>query len=64
MNHRSARIRRKEWLRDEYDEIWGFDTVPDTFSGYHVHVEELRDRCGRGVPSQLDERDHGDFNAR
>eukprot|EP00972_Heterocapsa_arctica_P092058 13578181-Heterocapsa_arctica.AAC.1 len=22
MNHRSARIRRKEWLWDEYDEIW------------------------------------------
>eukprot|EP00972_Heterocapsa_arctica_P016939 2500384-Heterocapsa_arctica.AAC.1 len=51
MNRRSARIRRKEWFWDEYDEIWGFDTVPENFPDYHVHAEALRDRCERGVPA-------------
>eukprot|EP00972_Heterocapsa_arctica_P039253 5784301-Heterocapsa_arctica.AAC.1 len=64
MNHRSARIRRKEWLWEKYDEIWGFDTVPENFPDYHVHAEALRDRCERGFHTQLDERDHADFYAR
>eukprot|EP00972_Heterocapsa_arctica_P080559 11871349-Heterocapsa_arctica.AAC.1 len=54
-NHRSTRIRRKEWLWDEYDEIWGFDNVPENLPDYQMHIEALRDRCERGVPTLLDE---------
>eukprot|EP00972_Heterocapsa_arctica_P006628 969970-Heterocapsa_arctica.AAC.1 len=34
-SHRSRRIRRKEWLWDEYDEIWEFDMVPEGYPDYY-----------------------------
>eukprot|EP00972_Heterocapsa_arctica_P038897 5731953-Heterocapsa_arctica.AAC.1 len=64
LNHRSSRIREKEWLWDEYDEIWGFDMVPEEHIDYYMHSEALRDRHERGIPTLLDERDHVEFFAR
>eukprot|EP00972_Heterocapsa_arctica_P038464 5666596-Heterocapsa_arctica.AAC.1 len=64
MGRRSARIRRKEWRWDEYDEIWGFDMIPEDHPDYQLHAEALKDRCERGIPAQLDEEDYPDFYAR
>eukprot|EP00972_Heterocapsa_arctica_P073799 10894254-Heterocapsa_arctica.AAC.1 len=64
MGRRSARIRRKYWLWDEYDEIWGFDMIPEDFPDYHMNAEALRDRYERGIPTQLEEQDYADFFAR
>eukprot|EP00972_Heterocapsa_arctica_P085231 12560439-Heterocapsa_arctica.AAC.1 len=39
---------KKVWLWDEYDEIWGFDMVPEGFPDYYMHAEALRlIRCHR-----------------
>eukprot|EP00972_Heterocapsa_arctica_P066939 9877897-Heterocapsa_arctica.AAC.1 len=61
---RSRRLRRKEWQWDEYDEIWGFDQIPENFPDYHIHAEALRARHERGVSTMIDERDLPDFYAR
>eukprot|EP00972_Heterocapsa_arctica_P009681 1425995-Heterocapsa_arctica.AAC.1 len=41
---RAHSTRRKDWLWDEYDEIWGFDDVPRSFPDYQTHVDALEDR--------------------
>eukprot|EP00972_Heterocapsa_arctica_P007634 1113006-Heterocapsa_arctica.AAC.1 len=64
MGRRSARIRRKDWPWDEYDEIWGFDMIPEDYPDYHLHAEALKDRYETGIPTPLDEQDYADFYAR
>eukprot|EP00972_Heterocapsa_arctica_P106155 15637915-Heterocapsa_arctica.AAC.1 len=61
---RSHRMRKKEWQWDEYDEIWGFDVIPESYPYYQRHAEALRDRYQRGVPTMIDEQDLPDFCAR
>eukprot|EP00972_Heterocapsa_arctica_P016841 2486287-Heterocapsa_arctica.AAC.1 len=63
-NFRSRRLRRKEWQWDEFDEIWGFDQIPESYPDYQIRAEALRDRHERGVPTMIDERDLPDFYAR
>eukprot|EP00972_Heterocapsa_arctica_P023629 3481357-Heterocapsa_arctica.AAC.1 len=63
-SYRSARIRRKEWLWDEYDEIWGFDNVLEGLPDYQLRVEALRDRSERGIPTLLSESVYGAFYGR
>eukprot|EP00972_Heterocapsa_arctica_P061586 9083596-Heterocapsa_arctica.AAC.1 len=63
-NFRSHRMRKKEWQWDEYDEIWGFDQIPEGYQDYQRHAEALRDRYERGVPTLIEERDLPDFYAR
>eukprot|EP00972_Heterocapsa_arctica_P010177 1493888-Heterocapsa_arctica.AAC.1 len=64
MGRRSTRIRMKDWLWDEYDEIWGFGTVPERCPEYQLNVEGLRDRHERGIPTQLEEVEHMEFFSR
>eukprot|EP00972_Heterocapsa_arctica_P092760 13680393-Heterocapsa_arctica.AAC.1 len=45
---RSHRMRRKEWIWDEYDKTWGFEEVPSDYPDYQMHVDALRDRQERG----------------
>eukprot|EP00972_Heterocapsa_arctica_P097637 14406984-Heterocapsa_arctica.AAC.1 len=48
-NFRSHRMRRKDWIWDEYDAIWGFEEVPSDFPDYQVHADALQDRKERGA---------------
>eukprot|EP00972_Heterocapsa_arctica_P018933 2796666-Heterocapsa_arctica.AAC.1 len=57
-------MRKKEWIWDEYDEIWGFEEVPTNYPDYQMHVDALSDRQARGVPPLIEERDLPDFFAR
>eukprot|EP00972_Heterocapsa_arctica_P060764 8962388-Heterocapsa_arctica.AAC.1 len=62
-NSRSHRMRNKDWLWDEYDNIWGFEEVPSDFPDYHMHADALQDRKERGVPTLIEDRDLPDFHA-
>eukprot|EP00972_Heterocapsa_arctica_P115810 16449795-Heterocapsa_arctica.AAC.1 len=55
---------RKDWIWDEYDEIWGFDEVPTHWPNYQIHADALQDRKMRGVPTQIEEQDLADFHER
>eukprot|EP00972_Heterocapsa_arctica_P061048 9002922-Heterocapsa_arctica.AAC.1 len=57
-------MRKKEWIWDEYDEIWGCEEVPTNYPDYQTHVDALKDRLERGVPTLIEERDLPDFFAR
>eukprot|EP00972_Heterocapsa_arctica_P113072 16435177-Heterocapsa_arctica.AAC.1 len=47
-NYISHRMRKKERIWDEYDEIWGFEEVTSDYPDYQMHVDALRDRHERG----------------
>eukprot|EP00972_Heterocapsa_arctica_P002966 437210-Heterocapsa_arctica.AAC.1 len=63
-NFRSHRMRRKDWMRDEYDEIWGFDEVPYDQPNDQIHADALQDRKEREVPTQIEDLDLADFYSR
>ena len=54
---------KEQWKWDEYDEIWGFDSVPSSHPNYTRDMEGLRNRQA-GEPDQLDERELEPFLAR
>eukprot|EP00972_Heterocapsa_arctica_P040622 5987382-Heterocapsa_arctica.AAC.1 len=47
-NFRSHRMRKKEWIWDECDEIWVFEEVPTNFPDYQMHADALINRRERG----------------
>eukprot|EP00972_Heterocapsa_arctica_P068197 10071456-Heterocapsa_arctica.AAC.1 len=57
-------MRKNDWIWDEYDEIWGFEKVPANCPDYQMHVDALRERQERGVPTLIEERDLPYFIAR
>eukprot|EP00972_Heterocapsa_arctica_P050968 7492173-Heterocapsa_arctica.AAC.1 len=46
-NFISHRMRKKDCLWDEYDEIWGFEEVPREHPDYQTHADALQDRKER-----------------
>jgi len=54
---------KEQWKWDEYDEIWGFDSVPSRHPNYTRDMEGLRNRQA-GEPDQLDERELEPYLAR
>eukprot|EP00972_Heterocapsa_arctica_P078815 11622984-Heterocapsa_arctica.AAC.1 len=64
INFRAHSTRRKDWIWDEYDEIWGFKEVPTNYLDDQTHADALEDRSVRGVPTQIEEQDLDDFNER
>eukprot|EP00972_Heterocapsa_arctica_P101872 15008619-Heterocapsa_arctica.AAC.1 len=63
-NVTSHRMRKREWLWDEYDEIWGSEEAPTDYPDYQMQTDALRDRHERGVPTLVEDRDQLDFFAR
>eukprot|EP00972_Heterocapsa_arctica_P038669 5698529-Heterocapsa_arctica.AAC.1 len=57
-------MRRKDWQLDEYDEIWGFEVLPEDYPDYQMHADALQDRKESGVPTLIEERDLQYFYAR
>eukprot|EP00972_Heterocapsa_arctica_P043483 6420150-Heterocapsa_arctica.AAC.1 len=57
-------MRKKEWLWDEYDEIWGLEEVALDHPDYQTYADALQDRKERGVPTQIEDRDLPYFHAR
>eukprot|EP00972_Heterocapsa_arctica_P105296 15515797-Heterocapsa_arctica.AAC.1 len=63
-SYRAHRMRRKDRMWDEYDEIWGFEEVPTDWPNYQMHADALQDRHVRGLPTLIEEQDMDDFNER
>jgi hypothetical protein len=54
---------KEQWKWDEYDEIWGFTTIPRDHPDYAIDLEALRQRQA-GIPAQLEEDELEGFFAR
>jgi hypothetical protein len=54
---------QEQWKWDEYDEIWGFDNVPEGTPTFLRDLNGLRNRQA-GAPDQLEEEDKESFYAR
>ena len=59
---RADKVPKKEWNRDEYDEVWGFDGIPPDCPDRDFHVSALADRTDKDTPTMLDEREWPDFH--
>ena len=71
LGRRSERLRMADYYQmgqeqrkwDEYDEIWGFGSVPTNIPTFVRDLQGLRNRQA-GTPDQLEESEAADFYAR